>query len=178
MEEQVSAKYRPNWDDYFMAICRIVATRSSCDRLNAGAVLVKHNRIISTGYNGSPVGLPHCDDAGHLLEEGHCVRTIHAEHNALLQAAVLGSTSTQDSTMYLLYTPCIHCCKYIVACGVKRVVAEKVYRNTQAIDYLRDAGVHFDLYEPNARWKTELQDIFSQELVDKKAPPVKFTIKK
>jgi len=171
------SNYRPSWDDYFMAICRIVATRSTCDRLNAGAVLVKNHRIISTGYNGSPVGLPHCYEVGHLLEEGHCVRTIHAEHNAILQAAVMGSTSTQDSTMYLLYTPCIHCCKYIVTCGVKRVVAQKVYRNSQAIDYLQAAGVHFDLYQPNLDWNHKLEKIFSEELVEKKAPPVKFTIK-
>ncbi len=170
--------YRPSWDDYFMALCRLISTRSTCDRLQAGAVLVKNKRIISTGYNGSPANLPHCDDVGHLLEEGHCVRTIHAELNALLQAAVLGGTSTQGSTMYLLYTPCINCCKYIVTCGVTRVVAQKVYRNPQAVDYLKEAGVHCDLYKPNTEWERRLVHLFQEKLVDKKAPPVKFTIKK
>src|SRR3989338_3752885 len=122
--------YRPSWDDYFMAIAKIIAARGTCDRLYSGSVLVKDRRIISTGYNGSPPGLPHCDDVGHLMEEGHCVRTIHDAHNAILQAAPLPGASTEGSTLYALYTPCIHCSKYIVAAGIKRVVYGKVYRHT------------------------------------------------
>ena len=90
---------RPSWDDYFMAIAKIIATRSTCDRLRAGAVLVKNKRIISTGYNGAPPGLPHCDgEHGHLMEEGHCIRTVHSEENCVLQAAALGGISTEGST--------------------------------------------------------------------------------
>ncbi|KKQ56702.1 MAG: CMP/dCMP deaminase zinc-binding protein [Parcubacteria group bacterium GW2011_GWA2_38_13] len=156
--------YRPSWDDYFMAIVKIIASRGTCDRLYAGSVLVKDNRIIATGYNGSPPGLPHCDDIGHLLEEGHCVRTIHGEHNSLLQAARLSSTSTEGSTMYTKYSPCIHCAKYVIACGIKRVVIGKVYRNPSAVDMLKEAGVQIDLYQENPEWQEELLKIFSEEI--------------
>ncbi len=156
--------YRPSWDDYFMSIVKIIASRGTCDRLYTGAVLVKNNRIISTGYNGSPPGLPHCHDAGHLLEDSHCVRTIHGEHNALLQAAVQGGTSTAGSTLYTKYNPCIHCSKYIVACGIVRVVIGKVYRNTMAMNYLIDAGIQVDTYEENSKWTKELIQIFSEDI--------------
>ena len=168
--------FRPSWDDYFMAIAMLVATRSTCDRLHAGAVLVKNKRIISTGYNGSPPGLPHCDDAGHLLEEGHCVLTVHAEHNAILQAAAQGATSTRGSTIYLKYSPCIHCCKYLLASGIVRVVIGKVYRNTQAVDYLKDAGIIVDIYPENPVWKAAVLKIFAEDIPTKTAPPVKFTV--
>lgn len=162
--------FRPQWDDYFMAIARIVATRSTCDRLRAGAVLVKDNRIISTGYNGSPPGLPHCDgEEGHLMEEGHCVRTIHAEHNALLQVAVMSSASTKDSTMYALYNPCIHCAKYIVACGVKRVVIGKIYRGEKALEYLKDARIKVELYKENKEWNNTVKSLFDEEIEEKVA---------
>ncbi|MBN1779061.1 MAG: cytidine/deoxycytidylate deaminase family protein [Candidatus Buchananbacteria bacterium] len=160
--------YRPSWDDYFMAITKLIASRSTCDRLYTGAVLVKNNRIISSGYNGSAPGQPHCLDSGHLMEEGHCVRTIHGEHNALLQAAVQGSTSTVGSTMYTKYSPCIHCTKYIIACGVKRVVLGKIYRNSQAVDMLKASGVEVDVYQPNPEWEQEIIQIFSEDIPDRK----------
>ncbi|MDD5110631.1 MAG: dCMP deaminase family protein [Patescibacteria group bacterium] len=173
---QPKSIYRPSWDDYFMAIAKLVATRSTCDRLHAGAVLVKDKRIISTGYNGSPPGLPHCDDVGHLLEEGHCVRTVHAEHNAILQAAAQGATSTRGSTIYLNYSPCIHCCKYLLAAGIVRVVVGKIYRNSQAVDYLREASIQVDLYQENPTWKEHLVELFTEEIPTKTAPPIKFTV--
>ncbi|MBI5221033.1 MAG: cytidine/deoxycytidylate deaminase family protein [Candidatus Liptonbacteria bacterium] len=156
--------YRPGWDDYFMAIAKVVAARGTCDRLYSGAILVKNNRIIATGYNGSPPGLPHCQDVGHLMEEGHCVRTVHGEHNVLLQAAIQGGTSTTGSTMYTKYLPCIHCTKYVIACGVKRIVAAKIYRNPKALDMLKEAGVEVVLYQENPEWLAELQKIFSEEV--------------
>ena len=156
--------YRPSWDDYFMAIAKIIAARGTCDRLYSGSVLVKDNRIIATGYNGSPPGLPHCHDSGHLMEEGHCVRTVHGEHNSLLQAAVQGGTSTVGSTMYTKYSPCIHCTKYVIACGVKRIVLGKVYRNEKAVEMLKEAGVHVDVYQENPEWNGELSQIFSEEI--------------
>ncbi len=168
MTEQLH-RYRPSWDDYFMSIARIVATRSTCDRLEAGAVLVKNNRIISTGYNGSPPGLPHCDEAGHLMEEGHCVRTIHGEHNAILQAATIPGASTEGSTMYTKYTFCIHCAKYIIAAGVKRVIYGKIYRNAYCIDYLREAGVIMEEYKPNPDWNSRMQELFSHDIEEKLA---------
>ena len=142
--------YRPSWDDYFMAVAKIIASRSTCDRLYSGAILVKDNRIIATGYNGAPPGLPHCHDAGHLLEDGHCIRTIHGEHNALLQAAIQGGATTRGATMYSKYTPCMHCAKYVVACGIKRVVVCKVYRAAQAVDYMKEAGIQIDIYQENS----------------------------
>lgn len=156
---------RPSWDDYFMAICKIVATRSTCDRLRGGAVLVKENRIISTGYNGSPPGLAHCDEVGHLMEEGHCVRTIHADHNVILQAAVMPGGTTKDATLYLKFSPCIHCCKYIVAAGIKRVVFGKIYRNAKVIDYLKEAGLQVDIFAENAAVNKFLaQEVLSKEV--------------
>lgn len=156
--------YRPSWDDYFMAITKLVATRGTCDRLYAGAVLVKNNRIIASGYNGSPAGLPHCDDVGHLLEEGHCVRTIHGEHNPFLQAARQGGTSTEGATLYSKYSSCVHCTKYIIACGVKRVVIGKVYRNSQALDMFKEAGVQVEVYKESPEWRKELVGVFSEDI--------------
>lgn len=160
----MSEHTRPSWDDYFMAITRIVATRGTCDRLYAGAVLVKDNRIVSTGYNGSPPGLPQCDEAGHLLEEGHCVRTIHGEHNALLQAAVIGGSSTKGSTLYTLYSTCIHCAKYVVASGVKRIVIGKIYRNEQVLEYLQEAGLEVVIYEPGDGWYDSVAKLFTHDI--------------
>ncbi len=159
--------YRPSWDDYFMAIAKIIAARGTCDRLYAGSVLVKDNRIIATGYNGSPAGLPHCNDVGHLLEDGHCVRTIHGEHNSLLQAARQGGTSTNGSTMYTKYSPCIHCTKYVIACGIKRIVIGKVYRNPQALDMLKQAGVEVEIYKGDGEWVKELGQIFAEDIADR-----------
>jgi len=157
--------FRPNWDDYFMAMVRIVSMRGTCDRLRAGAVLVKKNRIISTGYNGSPPGLPHCDnDAGHLLEEGHCIRTIHAEHNAILQAATVSGVNTGGATMYSKYNPCMHCSKYIVAAGIKRVVIGKLYRGEKAVEYLKSTDIQVDLYKEHAEWNRGLRKLFADEI--------------
>jgi len=168
MSNEEREHYRPSWDDYFMAITKIIASRSTCPRLYAGAVLVKNNRIISTGYNGAPPNMPHCLDSGHLMEEGHCVRTVHGEHNALLQAAVLGGTSTVGSTMYTKYNPCIHCTKYVITAGVKRVVIGKIYRNSTAVDMLREAGVQVDIYQENENWNKEVVELFSEEIAERK----------
>ena len=159
--------YRPSWDDYFMALVQIVSMRGTCDRLYTGAVLVKNFRVVATGYNGSPPGLPHCNDVGHLLEEGHCVRTIHGEHNALLQAAKEGGVSTVGSTMYTKYSPCIHCTKYIIACGIKRVVIGKVYRNAKAMEMLKDAGVETEVYIENEAWNEEIKRLFSEDIPER-----------
>jgi dCMP deaminase len=157
--------FRPGWDDYFMAIVRIVATRSTCDRLRAGAVLVKDNRIISTGYNGSPTGQPHCDgEAGHLMEEGHCVRTIHAEHNAILQAAIVPGMSTDGATLYTKYSPCIHCAKYIIAAKIKRVIIAKFYRNAQVPGILKAAGIEVEIYKENPAWNAVVKNLFDGEI--------------
>lgn len=161
------AHYRPSWDDYFMAIVKIVAARGNCDRLYTGAVLVKNNRIIATGYNGAPPGLPTCTEVGHLLEDGHCVRTVHGEHNALLQAARISGPSAEGGTLYTKYSPCIHCAKYIVATGVKRIVIGKIYRSPQALDMLKEAGLEVVLYHENPEWQKELIAIFSEDIPER-----------
>lgn len=155
-----------------MSIARLVATRATCDRLYAGAVLVKDKRIVSTGYNGAPPGLAHCDDVGHLLEDGHCVRTIHAEHNALLQAAVTGGASTKGSTLYTLYSPCIHCAKYVVAAGVIRIVVGKNYRNKEVIEYLKNAGVEYDEYKPTEGWNDHVAEMLKNGIEEREEKSV------
>lgn len=168
LKKEEREHYRPSWDDYFMAIVMLISSRGTCDRLYTGSVLVKDNRIIATGYNGSPPGLEHCNDVGHLIEEGHCVRTIHGEHNALLQAGVQGGTSTVGSTLYTKYSPCIHCTKYIIGCGIKRVVIGKVYRNAKALEMLKKGGLKVEYYKDNPMWNKEILQIFSEGIVDRK----------
>ena len=150
MIEEHNSYYRPNWDDYFMAITRIVATRSTCDRLRAGAVLVKDNRIISTGYNGTPPGIRNCCDggcprcaaadvpSGTKLDECICA---HAEENAIVQAAYHG-VALKDSMLYCTDSPCLLCAKMIITAGIKEVVYEHEYRYSRQVAALfREAGV-------------------------------------
>lgn len=131
---------RPSWDHYFMSIALQVAKRSTCDRAHVGAIVVKDRRILTTGYNGSPAGLPHCDDVGHLLVEGHCVRTLHAEQNAIIQAAYHG-VSVQDSAIYVTHQPCLTCAKMIINAGIRRVVYAGQYPDNLARQFLAEAGV-------------------------------------
>lgn len=162
---------RPAWDDYFMSIAKIVATRSTCDRLRAGAVLVKDKRIISTGYNGAPPGLPHCDGPeGHKMEEGHCIRTVHAEENCILQAAVLGGVSTAGSTMYTTYAPCYHCFKKLAVGGVKRIVAGAIYRDPSIKEACQQAGIEIVLHQPDAEWLANLSEAFKAPIEEKLIP--------
>ena len=104
---------RPSWDEYFLEIAKVVSKRSTCDRANVGAVISKNKVILSTGYNGAPRGLPHCDDVGHEIVDGHCIRTAHAEANAIAQAAKNG-TPIEGASIYLTVSPCYDCFKIIV----------------------------------------------------------------
>ena len=104
---------RPDWDSYFMKIAYAVSERSTCDRAMVGCVLVMEKRILTTGFNGSPMGQDHCDEVGHLIVDGHCVRTIHAETNAIIQAALHG-VSTRGATCYVTHLPCINCTKALI----------------------------------------------------------------
>jgi dCMP deaminase len=132
---------RPSWDDYFIKIALAVAERSTCDRAHVGAVLVRDKRILTTGFNGSPAGLPHCDTDGHLMVEGHCVRTIHAETNAIIQAALHG-VSTRGATCYVTHFPCINCTKTLINAGVERIVYLTAYRpDENALAFIEGAGV-------------------------------------
>jgi dCMP deaminase len=132
---------RPDWDSYFLKIAHAVSERSTCDRAQVGCVLVLEKRILTTGFNGSPAGQPHCDEIGHLMVEGHCVRTIHAETNAIIQAALHG-VSTKGSTCYVTHLPCINCTKALINAGIVRIVYDVAYRiDDNAMAFLKAADV-------------------------------------
>lgn len=120
--------HRASWDKYFMQLCDFVAQRATCDRKHVGSVLVKKNRIISTGYNGSIPGLPHCDDVGHDMENNHCIATIHSECNAILTAARLG-IPTEGCTLYCNVFPCWKCFQMIIGAGIIEVVYAEDYNS-------------------------------------------------
>ena len=132
---------RPDWDSYFMKIANAVSERSTCDRALVGCVLVLDKRILTTGFNGSPTGQPHCDEVGHLMVEDHCVRTIHAETNAIIQAALHG-VSTKGSTCYVTHFPCMNCAKVLVNAGITRLVYGVSYRKDPiSVQFLEGANV-------------------------------------
>lgn len=137
---QATGHARVSWDEYFMNIGREVATRSTCDRKHVGAVLVRDKIILATGYNGSIRGLPHCDDAGHLMEEGHCVRTVHAEANAIVQAAKSG-VRIDGAGIYVTASPCWNCFKLIANAGVSRIVFGEFYRDQRIYEMSLAIGI-------------------------------------
>ncbi len=140
---------RPGWDESFLKIAQVVGERSTCDRAHVGCVLVVEKRILTAGYNGSPMGQEHCDDIGHLLVDGHCVRTIHAETNAIIQAALHG-VSTRGATCYVTHFPCINCVKVLINAGITRLVYANDYRvDEAAMDFLRTASIIVDRKEYN-----------------------------
>lgn len=140
---------RPSWDDYFMSIAFQVATRSTCDRAHVGAIVVKDRRILTTGYNGAPAGLPHCDEVGHLMIGGHCVRTLHAEQNAIIQAALHG-VGVAGSALYVTHQPCLTCAKMIINAGIRRVVYAGHYPDADAVAFLDAAGVALQAHPGSA----------------------------
>lgn len=131
---------RSSWDQYFMQIAVQVSTRSTCDRLHVGAVIVKDNAILSTGYNGSILGLDHCDDVGHLMVNNHCIRTIHAESNAICQASKRG-VCTDGATIYITHSPCLNCFKLCTSAGIKKIVFGKFYRDEFVIKFAKQANI-------------------------------------
>jgi len=136
----MSERTRPTWDEYFMDIAFTVAQRSTCDRAHVGAVLVNERRILTTGYNGAPAGLSHCDDVGHLMLDGHCVRALHAEQNAIIQAALHG-ISIRGALAYVTHQPCLTCAKMLINSGITRVVYAGNYPDKYSIQFLTEAGV-------------------------------------
>ncbi len=147
---------RPSWDDYFLDLVSQVASRATCDRGRSGCVVVRDKRIICTGYVGSPPGLPHCDEVGHLMkqivdEDGtvrkHCVRTIHAEQNAICQAAKNG-LSLEGTTLYCTMEPCRSCAMFIISVGIRRVVARRLYHAAgESREMFAAAGVELVVVE-------------------------------
>ncbi len=145
---------RPSWDEYFIAQADFLGSRGTCDRSRSGCVIVKDKRIISTGYIGSPPGLPHCDDVGHEMhmvvnEDGtksmHCVRTTHAEQNAIVQTARFG-LALDGATLYCKMTPCYTCAKLVITAGIKSVVSEKDYHaSRRSKEIFKKAGVKLQI---------------------------------
>ncbi len=131
---------RPGWDEYFMQIARTVATRATCPRLSVGAVLVREHRILTTGYNGAPRGVPHCTEAGCIIVNDHCVRATHAEANAIVQGALHG-VSLAGATAYCTHQPCVNCSKLLISAGVTKIVFDVAYPDAVSAELLGEAGV-------------------------------------
>ena len=143
---------RPTWDEYFLEVMHALAKRATCDRGRNACVIVRDHQILCTGYVGAPPGLPHCDEVGHLIkltthEDGsvtdHCLRTIHAELNAVCQAAKRG-VSIEGATVYCKLAPCRTCAQALIACGIKRVVAEYRYHaGAESEELMKQVGIDF-----------------------------------
>lgn len=147
----MSGSGRVDWHSYFMNIAREAATRSTCDRKHVGAVIVRDKTILSTGYNGSVRRMPHCDDVGHTMEDGHCVATIHAEANAIIQAARNG-VNINGSEIYTTASPCWTCFKLIANSGIKRIYYGEFYRDERSLKLAGNAGIELvDLRPETAR---------------------------
>jgi dCMP deaminase len=131
---------RADWNTYFMKIALQVASRATCDRKHVGAVIVKDKHILATGYNGSISGMPHCDEVGHMMENDHCVATIHAEANAVLQAARHG-TAIGGSDIYITASPCWNCFKLLANAGIKRIFYGEFYRDHRIHDVAEQIGI-------------------------------------
>ncbi|HLO91272.1 MAG: deoxycytidylate deaminase [Chloroflexota bacterium] len=154
MSKETTGKYiRPTWDEYFMEVADTIAKRATCDRGRSGCVIARNKQILVTGYVGSPIGLPHCDDVGHLFKQlthedgkvtNHCVRTVHAEQNAICQAAKLG-IALEGATLYCRMTPCRTCAMLIINCGIVRVVCQHRYHNAEESESMfLQAGIKLD----------------------------------
>ena len=147
---------RPSWHQYFLTITRNVAERSTCTRAKVGAVIVRDKNILATGYNGAPAGMPHCTDVGCLVYqsrtpsgelEENCFRTIHAEINAIAQAAKNGA-AIRDADIYVTHTPCIHCFKVLVNTGIRRIFYDREYKRDTLAELLRNTDVTLQRVEP------------------------------
>lgn len=131
---------RPSWDEYFLKLAMLASERATCPRMHCGCVLVKDRFVLATGYNGSLPGQPHCEDVGCLIVDNHCVRTNHAEMNALIQAARHG-VNTIGATAYITNMSCTTCAKALIAAGIKRVVVFSDFHDTLATQFYKDSGV-------------------------------------
>ena len=149
-------RVRLSRDEYFMEVCRAIAKRATCDRWRSGCVIARENQILVTGYVWAPKWLPHCDDVGHLLktlqhDDGHssqhCVRTVHAEQNAICQAAKLG-IALDKATLYCKMTPCRACAMMIINCGITRVVCEKKYHaGKESEEIFKKVWIQLEFFE-------------------------------
>lgn len=150
------------WDQYFMAQSVLLSLRSTCQRLSVGATIVRDKRMIAGGYNGSVSGDVHCIDEGCYVVDGHCVRTIHAEMNAILQCAKFG-IPTDGAEIYVTHFPCLQCTKMILQAGIKKIHYLTDYRNDDyAIQLLEKTGVIVEQVTLDQEYFTELQAIYGE----------------
>src|SRR6266480_8074785 len=131
---------RVDWHTYFMNIARQVSTRATCPRKHVGAVVVRDRTILSTGYNGSIRGMPHCEDVGCIMEDGHCIATVHAEANAILQAARNG-VSVAGGELYTTASPCWNCFKLIANAGIRKILYGEFYRDERSRETAAQVGI-------------------------------------
>ncbi|MEI7997881.1 MAG: deaminase [Candidatus Omnitrophota bacterium] len=134
---------RPNWDEYFLKLAMLASERATCPRMHCGCVIVKSKNVISTGYNGSIPGDDHCDDVGCMVVDNHCVRTVHAEMNALNQAARCGH-AVEGATAYITNMSCTTCAKSLITAGIRRIVIFSDYHDTLAETFFSKANVTID----------------------------------
>ncbi len=134
---------RPSWDQYFLKLAMLASERATCPRMHCGCVIVRNKNVLATGYNGSLPGLPHCDDVGCLVVDNHCIRTNHAEMNAITQAARNG-VPIEGATAYVTNMPCTTCAKALIGAGIRRVVVFSDYHSTHAEAFFKEADVRLD----------------------------------
>jgi dCMP deaminase len=138
---------RPGWDEYFMEVAQAVATRATCPRASVGVVLVRDHRILTTGYNGAPRHVAHCSEVGCEVVDGHCIRAVHAEANAIVQGALHG-VGLAGATAYCTHQPCVNCAKLFISAGVVRIVYRDAYADPFAQRLLVEAGLVLDPFVP------------------------------
>ena len=163
---QTKKNHRPSWDEYFLKLAMLASERATCPRMHVGCVLVKDKFVLATGYNGSLPGQPHCDDEGCLIVDNHCVRTNHAEINALVQATTHG-INIKGASAYITNMSCTNCAKALIAAGIKRIIVFSDYHDTLATKFYGDARVeivklkmpeteiHYDLKNYSSAKKTK-----------------------
>jgi len=173
---KIDKHIRPSWDEYFIQLADTVAQRATCDRGRSGCVITKDKQILVTGYVGSPKGLAHCDDVGHLFKKvihgdgkvtQHCVRTVHAEQNAITQAARRG-IALEGGTLYCRMTPCRTCAMLIINCGIERVVCERKYHaGAESEEMFAQVGINIsyihDEVQVYSEQKVDNTDMFQKE---------------
>ena len=153
---------RLSWDEYFMEMAKLAAKRSTCLRRNVGAVIVQDKHVLSTGYNGAPKGIPHCAEKGGCYRQQHNIpsgerhelcRALHAEQNAIIQAANWGQ-SIEGATIYITHQPCVICAKMIINAGIQRIVVDEGYPDEMAVEILEEAGLRIVELEKDGKSKT------------------------
>jgi dCMP deaminase len=159
--------HRPSWDNYFLKLAMLVSERSTCPRMHCGCILVRDKQILSTGYNGSIPGDVHCEDVGCLVVDNHCIRTIHAEMNAILQCSSKG-ISTIGATAYITNMPCTNCAKALIGAQIKEIVIFSDYHDTMAEDFFNKAGVIINRLEmPDTTIAYDLKSFTSARKTEK-----------